>query len=127
MCFNTFFHSSLLTGPDGRSHLALSQQKIDNMKKIVLGAALLLGLGTIQAAPLVKGDEHNILSSELPAALQSDIKTTYAGYWITDLKEEGSGKHIKYFLTIENPDQVLHLDGNKNDGWEVVSTDVKAN
>jgi len=98
------------------------------MKKIVLGAALLLALGTIQAAPRVsRGDERNILSSELPAALQSGIKTTYTGYWITDLKEEGSGKHTKYFLTIENPDQVLHLQADKTDGWEVVSTDVKAN
>jgi hypothetical protein len=96
------------------------------MKKVILGAALLLALGTIQAAPSSRGDQRNILSSELPAALQSDIKTTYTGYWITDLKEEGSGKHTKYFLTIENPDQVLHLQGNKNDGWEVVSTDVKA-
>ncbi len=97
------------------------------MKKIVLSAALLLALSTIQAAPSGKGDQHNILSSELPAALQSDIKTTYTGYWISDLKEEGAGKHTKYFLTIENPDQVLHLEASKSDGWELVSTDVKAN
>ena len=96
------------------------------MKKIVLGIALLLALGTIQAAPAVRGEQHNILSSELPAALRSDIKTTYPAYWITDLKEEGEGKHSKYFLTIENADQILHLQGNKGDGWEVVSTDVKA-
>jgi hypothetical protein len=96
------------------------------MKKIVLGAALLLALGTIQAAPSIRGDQHNILSSELPAALQSDIKTSYSGYWITDLKEEGAGRHTKYFLTIENADQVLRLEANKSDGWEVLSTDVKA-
>jgi hypothetical protein len=98
------------------------------MKKIVLGAALLLALSTIHAAPRVsRGDEHNILSSELPAALQSDIKTSYAGYWITDLKEDGAGKHAKYLLTIENADQVLHLRASRSDGWEVVSTDVKTN
>lgn len=96
------------------------------MKKVVLGAALLFALGTIQAAPHVKhADQHNILSSELPAPLQSDIKTAYTGYWITDLKEEGSGKHTKYFLTIENADQVLHLQADKKDGWQVISTDVK--
>lgn len=96
------------------------------MKKIVLGLALLLALGTIQAAPSIRGGQHNILSSELPTALQSDIKTTYSGYWITDLKEEGAGKHTRYFLTIENADQVMHLQANKGDSWEVVSTDVKA-
>ena len=97
------------------------------MKKVVFGAALLLTLGTVEAAPRMShGDQHNILSSELPATLQSDIKTTYTNYWITDLKEEGAGKHTRYLLTIENPDQVLHLQADKNDGWEVVSTDVKA-
>jgi hypothetical protein len=98
------------------------------MKKVFLGAAFLLALASVQAAPRIsRGNERNILSSELPAPLQSDIKTTYTGYWITDLKEEGAGKHTKYLLTIENPDQVLHLRADKNDGWEVVSTDVKAN
>lgn len=97
------------------------------MKKVVLGAVLLLALGTTQAAPRTgHGDERNILSSDLPAALQADIKTTYSGYWITDLKEEGTGKHSRYFLTIENPDQVLHLRADKGEDWEVVSTDLKA-
>ena len=97
------------------------------MKKIVLGAALLLALASVQAAPrMSRGDQHNILSSELPAPLQSDIKTTYAGYWITDLKEEGTGKHTKYAMTIENADQVLRLRASNTDGWEVVSTNVKA-
>jgi hypothetical protein len=98
------------------------------MKKVFLGAALLFALASVQAAPsMSRGDQHNIISSELPAPLQSDIKTTYTGYWITNLKEEGAGKHTKYFLTIENPDQVLHLQADKNDGWEVVGTDIKAN
>ncbi|HEV2479670.1 MAG TPA: hypothetical protein VGS79_08390 [Puia sp.] len=97
------------------------------MKRIVLGAALLLALSTTQAAPRShRGGEHNIRSSELPGALQSNIKSMYAGYWITDLKQEGEGKHTKYFLTIESPDQVLHLQADRNDGWEVVSTEVKA-
>jgi hypothetical protein len=102
--------------------------KFKKMKKIVLGAALLLAMSTIQAAPRGgRGGERNILSSELPATLRSDIKTTYVGYWITDLKEEGTGKHTKYVLTIENPDQVLHLQADKGEDWEVVTTDVKAN
>jgi hypothetical protein len=98
------------------------------MKKLIVGGALLMVVGATYARPLTKhGDERNILSSELPATLQSDIKTTYTGYWITDLKEEGTGRHTKYLLTLENPDQVLHLQADKSDGWEVVSTDVKSN
>jgi hypothetical protein len=106
------------------------------MKKIVFGAALVFAIGLTQAAPISSSapisafssshnEEHNILSSGLPASLQSDIKTSYAGYWITDLKEEGEGKHAKYTLTLENADQVIHLRAGKEDNWEVVSTSVK--
>jgi hypothetical protein len=100
------------------------------MKKIVFGAALVFMIGLTQAAPTSSfsshNEEHNISSSDLPAALQSDIKTSYAGYWITDLKEEGEGRHAKYTLTLENADQVIHLRAGKEDSWEVVSTAVKA-
>lgn len=110
------------------------------MKKIVFGAALVFAIGLTQAAPISSSspmsassytsasshnEEHNILSSGLPAALQSDIKTSYAGYWITDLKQEGEGKHAKYTMTLENADQVIHLRAGREDNWEVVSTSVK--
>lgn len=97
------------------------------MKKMLFGALLLLALNTTHAAPRPNhGGEQNILSSELPLTLQSEIKTAYAGYWITDLKQEGEGKHAKYFLTIENPEQVLHLEARRTESWEVLSTEVKA-
>jgi hypothetical protein len=97
------------------------------MKKIVFGAALLFAISMTQAAPLSSGhsDEQNISSSALPASLQTNIKSSYAGYWITDLKAEGEGKHVKYLLTLENADQVVHLRAGKSEGWEVVNTTVK--
>jgi hypothetical protein len=97
------------------------------MKKIMAAAALLLIIGTTRASETRKhSDERNILSSELPVALQSGIKATYPGYWITDLTEEGKDRHAKYSLTLENADQILHLRADKGDGWEVVSTIAKA-
>lgn len=102
--------------------------KITDMKKLVLGAALLMVISTTYARPMTKhNEERNILSSELPVNLQSDIKSSYAGYWITGLTEEGEGKHVKYSVTLENPDQVVHLRAGKSAEWEIVSTDVKAN
>jgi|GEM_PF-1686523 hypothetical protein len=96
------------------------------MKKLVLGAALLMVISTTYARPITKhNEERNILSSELPVSLQSDIKSTYAGYWITDLTEEGEGKHVKYNLTLENADQVVHLRAGKSAEWEMVNTVVK--
>jgi hypothetical protein len=97
------------------------------MKKFIFGAALLLAISTTYAAKTTKHvDERNILSSALPTALQSSIKTAYAGYWITELTQDGDGRHAKYVLTLENADQVLHLRAGRADNWEVVSTTVKA-
>ena len=96
------------------------------MKKLVVGAALLMAISTTYARPLTKhNDERNILSTELPVPLQSDIKSTYAGYWITELTEEGEGKRVKYFVTLENADQIVHLRADKSAEWELVSTVVK--
>lgn len=102
--------------------------KIKKMKKLIVAAALLLAIGTTRASQTSFGhtDERNILSSELPVALQTNIKTDYAGYWITELAEAGEGKHVKYMLTLENADQVLHLKAGKDGQWEVVETVVKA-
>ena len=96
------------------------------MKKFFFSAALVLVFGMTQAAPVSHNDEHNISSSGLPAPLQSGIKSAYAGYWITDLKAEGEGRHAKYSLTLENADEVVHLRANKAKSWEVVSTIPKA-
>jgi len=97
------------------------------MKKLLLGATLLLLISTTRAAQTSKhSEEHNILSNELPASLQSDIKTAYNGYWITELTEEGKDRHAKYQLTLENADQIIHLRAGKDDSWVVVSTIVKA-
>ncbi len=91
----------------------------------MIASTLFLLVSMTQASPMMKhNDEHNISSSELPAALQTDIKTTYGTYWVTELTEEGEGKHAKYLLTLENADQILHLRA-KADGWEVISTTVK--
>ena len=127
--FNSIVRSSLLTRLFGWGRLALQLQKIKNMKKIVFGAALIFAIGVAQAAPVSSfshNEERNISSSGLPATLQSGIKNSYAGYWITELKAEGQGRHVKYTLTLENADEVVHLRAGKGNSWEVVSTAVKA-
>jgi hypothetical protein len=96
------------------------------MQKTILAAALVLILGSARASETTKhSDERNIISTALPAALQSGIKTSYAGYWITGLVEEGKDKHVKYMLTLENADQILHLKAGKDNQWEVVDTITK--
>src|SRR5258708_38658671 len=77
------FRSSLLTGVDVGSNLVLLVQT-KSMKKIIVGAALLLMIRTAHATQAVKhSDERNILSTELPVNLQSGIKNQYGGFYFT--------------------------------------------
>lgn len=93
------------------------------MKKVFLGVALLLMIGAAHASRAHV--RQNILSSELPAALQADIKRDYKDYWITALSEEQRGKHSDYYMTVENADQILELRSGDATNWEVTKTDVK--
>ncbi|MDR3713356.1 MAG: hypothetical protein P4L51_11105 [Puia sp.] len=101
------------------------------MKKIFLGAALLLLMSATHASAgnraLATGQPHmrNILSSELPASLLTDIKTNYKSYWITELSEEGKAKHPDYSITLENADQIVQLHSSDSENWIVMSTTVK--
>lgn len=96
------------------------------MKRILLGAALVLSIGIAHAAkrhqPIT---EHNILSSQLPPALQTDIKKDYKDYWITQLSEEGKGRHPEYFMTLENADQIVKLRSRNSAAWVITNTSVK--
>jgi hypothetical protein len=124
--FNKLFHSSFVNRRPSDKRYSFALTKNEKMKKTMVAAALLLLISTTRASETRKhSDEHNILSTELPVALQSSIKTAYSGYWITELTEEGKDKHAKYTLTLENADQILHLRADKGDSWEVVSTTVK--
>ena len=102
------------------------------MKKTFLGAALLLVISATQAsaAPSFPQEsrahvKQNILSSELPKAVQEDIKKDYKDYWITSLSEEPRGKHSDYYMTVENADQVMELRSNDATTWEVTKTTLK--
>jgi len=96
------------------------------MQSILLGAALVLSISVAHAAK--KGQpstERNILSSQLPPALQTDIKKDYKNYWITGLSEEGKGRHPEYFMTLENADQIVKLRSHDAATWVITNTSVK--
>jgi hypothetical protein len=104
------------------------------MKKTFLGAALLMLISAahVSASPHrpLSGQPHiahNILSTQLPRALLANIKKDYKDYWITDLSEEGKGKHPDYSLTLENADQIVLLRSSNMESWEVMSTVIKTN
>jgi hypothetical protein len=70
---------------------------------------------------------RNILSTQLPARLQSSIKTKYSTYWITDLYKCTTEGKVCYYITLENADQKLKLNTSHGSNWQiarVVSKDV---
>jgi hypothetical protein len=69
---------------------------------------------------------RNILSTQLPIALQLNLKKDYSKYWITELFEiNGEGQNC-YYISMENADTKLTLRSNGDDTWEVYEkTDKK--
>jgi hypothetical protein len=102
------------------------------MNKRLLGVAFFLMIGFAYASASDRTPQsyqyrtgHNILSSQLPEALLTTIKNDYKDYWITELSENGKGKHADYSITLENADQVVRLSSGDSENWVVVSTSVK--
>jgi len=104
------------------------------MKKTIIGVVLFLfatfiGASTIpaHANDLPASRVHNILSSQLPAGLLTEIKKEYPDYWITCLYEEGNVKRPSYYITVENADQIIKMSSDDSENWVVTSTTIKNN
>ena len=69
---------------------------------------------------------HNIISSQLPADLQMDLRNNYSAYWITELFELNGNAESGYYIALENADEILNLHSTPDHGWEVYSR-VKKN
>lgn len=62
---------------------------------------------------------RNITSSQLPINLLTELKSTYNGFWISDLFEIASNDQTTYYVTLENADKKIVLDSNGAGGWNV--------
>jgi hypothetical protein len=68
---------------------------------------------------------RNILSNNLPLALQINLKRDYTNYWITELFEIDSDNEISYYITLENSGFKLTLKSNSAEGWEAYKKETK--
>jgi hypothetical protein len=59
----------------------------------------------------------NILSSELPASLQSKLKTENKDFWITGLFKVVLDNKTTYYAELQNGDQTVMLKSNGNADW----------
>jgi hypothetical protein len=104
------------------------------MKKAIIGVVFFIIATVTEASTnpvhgngLSASGLHNILSSQLPAGLLTEIKNHYQDYWITDLYEEGNVKRPSYYITVENADQIIKMSSDDSENWVVTSTTIKNN
>ncbi|WP_127131434.1 hypothetical protein [Pseudoflavitalea rhizosphaerae] len=71
------------------------------------------------------GVTRNIVSSQLPINLLSELKKGYSSYWITDLFEMGHNNNTTYYVTLENSTHTVVLKSTGTEGWNVFSRTKK--
>lgn len=67
------------------------------------------------------GVYRNILSSQLPISLMTQVKDEFSGYWISSLFEVANDGLTTYYITLENADQQLVLKSENSANWTVFS------
>ena len=72
------------------------------------------------------GVSRNLLSSQLPINLQTELRKISANGWITELFEFADDSENSYFISIENADQKIHLKSVGNNGWSVIKKSKKS-
>jgi len=69
---------------------------------------------------------RNIVSSQLPINLLTDMKKDYSGFWISDLFEIASDDQTTYYVTLENADKKIVLKSNGAESWGVYAKTKKS-
>ena len=65
------------------------------------------------------GVTRNLLSTELPIGLQTSLRKSYDGYWISDLFEYNKQDNSGYYITLENASEVITLQATDGRTWSV--------
>lgn len=71
------------------------------------------------------GVVRNIVSSQLPIKLQSDLRRNYSDLWISDLFEVADQHSTTYYVTLENADNKLVLKSTGSQGWIMYKKEKK--
>lgn len=71
------------------------------------------------------GVYRNILSTQLPIHLMSQVKEDFSDYWISSLFEMAKDSETSYYITLENGDHQLVLKSENSTNWSVYSRTKK--
>jgi hypothetical protein len=67
---------------------------------------------------------RNISSTQLPLALELNLKNNYSSYYIVDLFEVDNDNENAYYVTIQYADQKLQLKSTSNGNWNIYHKDI---
>lgn len=71
------------------------------------------------------GVYRNILSTQLPIQLMTQVKEDYSDYWISSLFEMAKDSETSYYITLENGSHQLVLKSENSTNWSVYSRTKK--
>jgi hypothetical protein len=113
--FRQNFHhvTQVLWDSFGNYYKATVSDKSNTMYVFYSENAELMGMG------------RNVLSDRLPEVLQSDIKSRFQEYWITDLVQYKVADKNGYLITVENADKKFVLKSEDNQHWQIYSKENK--
>lgn len=69
---------------------------------------------------------RNISSLQLPLTLQTSLKKSYKGFWISDLFEVANNDGTNYYATLETADTKIVLKSADGSDWSVFQKSKKA-
>jgi hypothetical protein len=60
---------------------------------------------------------HHMLTTNLPADLQKDIRKHYSNYWVSSLFQVTNEEGVSYYIQLKNADETIVLSSDGSNGW----------
>jgi hypothetical protein len=109
---------------DFRNALLMSTEENNNFTKFTFTTNGVIMSAFYSTSGELLAVTRNIVSSQLPVNLLTNLKKYYSTSWITDLFEFSGENQDCYYITLENADTKTTL-RSKGDTWELYTTTKK--
>lgn len=71
------------------------------------------------------GVTRNLIATQLPLTLLTDIKKNHKNSWISDLFEVTTNDETSYYITLQDADQTVVLKSTGSTGWSTFKKEKK--
>jgi hypothetical protein len=102
-----------------------SWSRVNNLNKVQFNLNGQVLFAYLDDEGTLVGVYRNILSTQLPISLMTEIKEEYSEYWISTLFEVANEGTTTYYITLENAGQQLVLKSENSSSWSVFSRNKK--